>query len=143
MGRITGFHLNGNDVEYIIVEPILSDGRLHPHPTHVYRKTKEVTFKGRNITRTQFPLKAADSGTLYTAQGVTFVHPYILNLQRYSRNGHGKIYVALSRAISANLVFLLHSISKEDIIAHPVALLFDKFHRNRVPEKGGISKLFE
>jgi hypothetical protein len=141
MGRITGFHLNGNDVEYIIVEPILSDERLHPHATNIYRKTKETVYKGSNITRMQFPLKAADSGTLYTVQGVTFVHPYIVNTQRHSKTGYGKIYVALSRATSSDLVFFLHRLSVNDVVAHPVALQFDEYHRNRVPEEGGISKL--
>jgi hypothetical protein len=147
LGTIVGFGLNGNEVDYITVIQCNSNPDIISHPINVYRKTRSLiyTIPGSfpveyvKITRSQFPLKAADSGTPYTAQGVTLIQGYIVNNQRSSTNGYGRIYVAFSRAVSSDLVFPLHPLTSHDISADPVALRFDKFHRDRVLAKGGVS----
>jgi hypothetical protein len=137
--QVTDFEYKGTEVEYVIVTPYVQDDTLVSHPIKVRRKIRKLCFKGVNIIREQFPLKPADSGTHFTFQGVTMFTPYIFNNQRTSKTGYGRVYVALSRAKFAWLVFVLHPLSKEDIVADPIALAFDQYHRDKVNANGGCS----
>lgn len=148
LGKIIGFGINDNEVEYITVVQCMNDTRLKPHPINIYRKTRTLLYTDSitnttvKLTRSQFPLKAADSGTPYTVQGITLTNEYIFNNFRLSLNDYGRVYVSLSRASSEDLVFCLRPLVKADIKADPVALKFDKYHRNKVGLMGGISAVF-
>jgi hypothetical protein len=131
-------------VDEITIAPCLSNPDLIPHPLKVIRKKRQLTYHESanavyTITREQFPLKAADGFTPHAAQGVSFTQPYIINNFRNSSQGYGALYVSASRAVSKNLIFFLFPVKKTDFIADPLALAFDKYHRDNANENDGLS----
>jgi hypothetical protein len=134
-------------VEYIIVTPYLAKSGLTPHPIQVSRKTRIVTYFDKKLgvlqlTRSQFPLRSADACTINTIQGSSLTDPHIINSQRNSSRGFGRMYVACSRAISDDLVFILFEITPSDVVACPIALAFDLHHRpkpNTPPELSEVN----
>jgi hypothetical protein len=133
-GKVVDVAFANSEVVSFMVAPVLVNVDLIPHPIEVTRMTAKFTLLHEThgqiiISRCQFPLKAADAFTPNTIQGTSFAEPHIVNPQRCSRTGFGRIYVSCSRAIRESLVFILFPLEKEDIIACPIALAFDKHHR--------------
>jgi hypothetical protein len=121
-------------VEHIIVAPFLTKSDLTPHPIKVGRKIRILTYMDRTVgvvqlTRSQFPLRSADASTINTVQGSSVTEPHIVNSQRNSNRGFGRMYVACSRAVDDDIVFILFAITPADVIACPIALAFDMHHR--------------
>jgi hypothetical protein len=144
-GKIVEIIFVDGIVDCIIVAPYLSNRNLTPHPIKVSRKTRTLDYYDKNfgvlqLTRSQFPLRSADASTIHTNQGLSQTDPHIVNSQRNSNRGFGRMYVACSRATDEDLVFILFKIIRADVIACPIALAFDMFHR---PNECNLSTLSE
>jgi hypothetical protein len=138
IARIVDIRTNDGEVEEITIVPLLNDENRIGHPIKVIRKLRKMLYlhptrkTHLNLTREQFPLRAADSGTPHTVEGLTLLVPHVVNNQRASCKGYGAMYVALSRAKESNLVFPLHPLRVEDFAASPLALAFDRYHGDQV-----------
>jgi hypothetical protein len=134
-GKLIGIECVDGVIDHIIVSPILSKSNLIPHPIKVMRLSNTVKYydskrkRTINLTRSQFPLRSADGATINTVQGANMIEAHIVNSQRNSKSGFGRMYVAFSRAVDESLVFPMFKIRPEDIVACPVALAFDLYHR--------------
>jgi hypothetical protein len=133
-------------VDCIVVAPFLSESGLTPHPIKVERKTRIVSYFDNEhglimLTRSQFPLRSADASTINTVQGSSLSEAHIVNSQRNSNCGFGRMYVACSRATSEDLVFILFKIKPADIVACPIALAFDMHHRPSEGAQPGLSEV--
>lgn len=71
---------------------------------------------------TQFPLRLAWAFTIHKSQGKTY-NSVVVNMEG-GAFAHGQTYVALSRCVSLNGLYLSHPIRKEDIIVDPLVISF-------------------
>ncbi len=123
-----------DEMDEIVVKPVLSKAYLVPHPITVVRQKRVFDYRDPKygtlrISRQQFPLKPADVVTNHSAQGSSLTRAYIVNNHRTGNMNHGALYSALSRATDDTQPFLMFPIDNGDFAAHPVALAFDRFHR--------------
>ncbi len=138
MGVIVDIKFADGEIVEIIVAPILTNVELVPHPIKVSRKLRQLTYLGNTkfgaviVTRAQFPLRAADGSTVNSVQGVSLSIAHIVNSQRCSNEGYGRIYVACSRATHESLIYMLFKLRPKDVVACPIALKFDMFHRSSI-----------
>jgi hypothetical protein len=138
MGIVSDIKFADGEIVEIVVVPILTNVELVPHPIKVIRKLRQLTYVGNSkygaviLTRSQFPLRAADGSTVNSVQGVSLSIAHIVNSQRCSNKGYGRIYVSCSRAVHERLVYILFKLRPEDVVACPIALKFDLFHRSSV-----------
>jgi hypothetical protein len=127
MGNVQEIKCSPNGyVESITVTPCVSFD-LIPHPVVVFRKLHVEDCNGTQLTRYQFPLKAADCGNAFTTQGCSLSIPVIYNSSRLMlRDAWARVYVAASRVTDKKYFFPLFPLKMDDIKANPVALNFDR-----------------
>ncbi len=71
---------------------------------------------------TQFPLRLAWAFTIHKSQGKTY-NSVVVNMEG-GAFAHGQTYVALSRCVSLNGLYLTQPIKREDIIVDPLVINF-------------------
>jgi hypothetical protein len=136
MGIVTEIKCSPNGyVEAITVAPCVSID-LVPHPVVVLRKLHEEDYKGTQLARNQFPLKAADCGNGFTVQGCSLSIPLIYNSSRLqTQDVWARVYVAASRVTDKKYFFTLFPLQMGDIKPNPEALNFDRelrmYQRNK------------
>ena len=137
---------NPNQLDAVVVQPLSNDSKLSCPLISIQRIAVRCTqesemFGTQEATRTQFPLRPADTGTTYAVQGMTFNElPCIMNNERAQmQRSYGYLYVALSRHTNPDFIFILHPIVKGDIVVHPAAKAFDDYHYPNHTAHFGIS----
>jgi hypothetical protein len=139
IGTVVRITASEDGASEIWVAPDLANVELVPHPICVTRKEVTFEYSGMknmtlNLNRTQFPLKPADGVTVNSMQGVTRKKAHGVNCHRITGSSFGKAYVALSRATDESEVFPVFPICPADIVACPIALKFDRHHRNQADD---------
>lgn len=71
---------------------------------------------------TQFPIRLAWAFTIHKSQGKTY-NSVVVNMEG-GAFAHGQTYVALSRCVSLNGLYLTRPIKREDIIVDPLVISF-------------------
>jgi hypothetical protein len=71
---------------------------------------------------TQFPIRLAWAFTIHKSQGKTY-NSVVVNMEG-GAFAHGQTYVALSRCVSLNGLYLTQPIKREDIIVDPLVISF-------------------
>lgn len=124
------------------IRPIGKEGFTHPQ-VEVYRDKRvfcsDAVDEGKGKfsivfgVREQFPVKPACWATAYAVQGMTLPMQVklIFNNIRLSDEAYGYLYVLISRMQDIANFCPLRKITKQDIIAHHMALAFDRIHRSR------------
>lgn len=89
-----------------------------------YREKEDIIDEETISSFTQFPLRLAWSITIHKSQGQTY-GSVIVDIGT-GAFAHGQTYVALSRCISLDGIYLKREISREDIIIDPLITNFMK-----------------
>lgn len=93
----------------------------------------------RTVVRTQFPLKLAVAASTYSVQGLSMTIALLFNNERITKDGsYGAAYTIFSRPPSPAYIKSVHPLTKADIVAHPRALQFDKYHYNKSIKQQGL-----
>ncbi len=117
-------------VESILIAPSVPKG-LVSNPVRIVPHCHRHMFKDENnvlteLTRLQFPIKAADCGNAFTTQGCSLDIPVLFNGTRLLRSGcTARVYVAASRVTDKKYFFTLLPLSLSDVKVNKHALNFD------------------
>ena len=122
-----------------IVEVVRDRCKFCSESTYI-DKDKKMQVIG---VREQFPIKPACWATAYAVQGMTLEESVVLffNNIRLSDEAYGYLYVLISRLRDIKNFCPLRKIHWKDIIAHPLALAFDKIHRAKGIETNELHRV--
>jgi ATP-dependent exoDNAse (exonuclease V), alpha subunit - helicase superfamily I member len=128
MGKVTGF--NNNNIQVTLDSGDIVDVQEHTWENIEYKVDKALKklqpiYKGEFI---QFPLRLAWAITIHKSQGLTF-NQVIIDIGSGSWLS-GQTYVALSRCISLEGIFLKTPIRKKDILLDLEVVIFSKRANN-------------
>ncbi len=132
LGIITEIKSDSNGaIEYILVAPCVPKG-IVSNPVRVLPHSHRLIYKDVNkelteLTRLQFPIKAADCGNAFTTQGCSLDIPVLFNGTRLLKSGcNARVYVAASRVTDKKYFFTLLPLSISDVKVNKHALNFDR-----------------
>jgi nucleoside-triphosphatase THEP1 len=123
-------------IESVTVEPCTAPG-IVPHPVIVTAKLYSENYPDPSgsgqiiqVTRLQFPLKAADCGNAFTTQGISLSIPMLFNGSRLMKESKwARVYVAASRVTDKKYFFTLFKLRSMEIKPNSIALRFDQMLR--------------
>jgi hypothetical protein len=121
----------------ILVKPAAKEG-IVTQLVEVRRIVKTFKYKDFEVSRTQFPLKLAYTTSVHAVEGLTLHKPTtaLFNHLRLTKDGKfGAVYTGVSRMEDYKFIKFLFPVVKDDFVAHPRAIEFDKYHRFKEKEK--------